>query len=67
MPITILTNLQLLAFPNNSELKSIPECIKDLKELVFLNVRDCNPNIHIPQGLKDVLEDEGMGFYYLNN
>jgi hypothetical protein len=29
-------------------------------------LKDVNPNINIPQGLKDRLEDEGMGFYYLN-
>ena len=60
-----LTNLKFLALPNNSQLQALPECIVNLTDMDFINLKDVNPNIHIPQKLKDRLEDEGMGFYYL--
>ena len=68
LPDTIcqLKLLNFLALPSNKDLQSLPECIKELPELAFINLKDVNPNINIPQGLKDRLEDEGMGFYYLN-
>jgi hypothetical protein len=60
-----LTNLKFLALPNNKQLQALPECIVNLTDMDFINLKDVNPNIHIPQKLKDRLEDEGMGFYYL--
>jgi hypothetical protein len=68
LPDTVcqLKKLNFLALPGNKDLQSLPECIKELPELAFINLKDVNPNINIPQGLKDRLEDEGMGFYYLN-
>ena len=68
LPDTVcqLKKLNFLALPGNKDLQSLPECIKELQELAFINLKDVNPNINIPQGLKDRLEDEGMGFYYLN-
>ena len=61
-----LKKINFLALPGNKDLQSLPECLKELPELAFINLKDVNPNINIPQGLKDRLEDEGMGFYYLN-
>jgi hypothetical protein len=58
--------LNFLALPSNKDLQSLPECLKELPELAFINLKDVNPNINIPPGLKDRLEDEGMGFFYLN-
>ena len=68
LPDTVcqLKKLNFLALPSNKDLQSLPECIKELPELAFINLKDVNPNIKIPPGLKDRLEDEGMGFYYLN-
>ena len=60
-----LKNLNFLALPSNKDLVSLPECIKELPLLAFINLKDVNSNIKIPQGLKDRLEDEGHGFYYL--
>jgi hypothetical protein len=67
LPDTIcqLKSLNFLALPSNKDLQSLPECIKELPELAFINLKDVNANIKIPQGLKDRLEDEGMGFFYL--
>jgi hypothetical protein len=68
LPDTIcqLKDLNFLALPGNKDLQSLPECIKDLPNLAFINLKDVSPNINIPQGLRDRLDDEGMGFYYLN-
>lgn len=57
-----LKNVFMLSFPNNPDLKALPECIKDLPMISFLNVSGSNPEI--PQGLKDVLMEEGDGYYY---
>ena len=67
LPDTVcqLKKLNFLALPGNKDLQSLPECIKELPELAFINLKDVNTNIKIPQGLKDRLEDEGMGFFYL--
>lgn len=61
-----LKELNFLALPSNKDLQSLPECLKELPKLAFINLKDVNTNIKIPQGLKDRLEDEGHGFYYLN-
>jgi hypothetical protein len=53
-----------LALPNNKELKSLPECLMNLTDLAFINLKDSNPNVEIPPKLKERLTDEGMGFYY---
>jgi hypothetical protein len=68
LPDTVcqLKKLNFLALPSNKDLQSLPECIKELPELAFINLKDVNTNIKIPPGLKDRLEDEGHGFYYLN-
>jgi hypothetical protein len=34
--------------------------------LAFINLKDSNPNIKIPERLKEKLSDEGSGFYYVN-
>jgi hypothetical protein len=56
--------LNFLALPNNKELKSLPECLINLTDLAFINLKDSNPNVEIPPKLKERLTDEGMGFYY---
>lgn len=65
IPDTIcnLKNVNLLAFPNNPDLKTLPECIKDLPMLGFLNLSGSNPEL--PEALKAVLAEEGDGYYYV--
>jgi Leucine-rich repeat (LRR) protein len=58
--------LNFLALPNNKQLESLPECLMTLPELAFINLKDSNPNVKIPEKLKERLTDEGMGFYYFN-
>jgi hypothetical protein len=61
-----LKKLNFLALPSNKDLESLPECLKELPDLAFINMKDINPNLKIPQGLRDRLDDEGHGFFYLN-
>jgi hypothetical protein len=58
-----LTSLLLLALPNNPQLTTIPTCVKDLPMLGFLNVS--GSNVKLPEELKDVLHEEGDGYYYV--
>jgi hypothetical protein len=57
--------LTLLALPNNPNLKSIPACVGDFENLAFINLKDSNKNVHIPEELKSKLDDQGDGFYYI--
>ena len=61
------TKLNLLSLPDNPSLQSIPECIKDLENLAFINLSGGNSNIHIPELLMNNLEDQGDGFYYVKD
>jgi Leucine-rich repeat (LRR) protein len=61
-----LQNLNFLALPSNKSLESLPESIADIPGLAFINLKDSNPNIKIPERLKEKLSDEGSGFYYVN-
>lgn len=61
-----LKELNFLALPNNKDLKSLPECLINLTDLAFINLKDSNPNVEIPPKLKERLTDEGMGFYYFD-
>jgi Leucine-rich repeat (LRR) protein len=61
-----LQNLNFLALPSNQSLESLPESIADIPGLAFINLKDSNPNIKIPERLKEKLSDEGSGFYYVN-
>lgn len=61
-----LSNLNFLALPNNKNLESLPASIANLKELAFITLKDSNPNIDIPDVLKERMVEEGKGFYYVN-
>jgi hypothetical protein len=64
--ISELKELNFLALPNNKDLQSLPECLINLTDLAFINLKDSNPNVEIPPKLKERLTDEGMGFYYFD-
>lgn len=59
----VLKDLKFLSLPNNKELRHLPESISEIPDLMFVNVMDC-PNVKLPEKLKEVLEDDGSGFYY---
>jgi hypothetical protein len=59
--------LRFLALPNNKKLTALPESIKNLPNLFFLNVKGC-PNVTVPQSILDRAEDMcgGCGMYDIN-
>ena len=61
-----LKNLRFLAFTNNKELRSIPECIVDLPKLLFLNCTGSD-NVVIPERIKQNGTDMGGGMWDLES
>lgn len=57
--------LGFLALPNNKKLVSLPESIANLEQLTFINLKGSNPNVKIPPKLKQKMNDEGGGFYFV--
>ena len=37
-----------------------------MEKEAFLNLMNSNPNVIIPNSVRERLDDEGNGFYYLN-
>jgi hypothetical protein len=61
------SNLNYVAVNKNPELKSLPDTLCNLKKLAFINVAETSSNLYFPQCLKDKMEDEGNGFWYIND
>lgn len=61
-----LKKLTLLSLLNNKELTSIPECISDLPELLFLNLKGSD-NCKVPEGIKNRGEYWGEGMWDLES
>jgi Leucine-rich repeat (LRR) protein len=61
-----MQNLNFLAIPGNKKLESLPESIADIPGLAFINLKESNPNVKIPERLREKLSDEGNGFYYVS-
>ena len=55
-----------MALINNPKLTSIPECIADLPNLYFLNLKG-SPNVKVPQAILDKAEDLGNGMLDLQS
>jgi hypothetical protein len=55
-----LPELRFLALINNQNLTSIPECLSDVKSLLFLNLKGSG-NVKIPQRIMDKANDLGNG------
>jgi Leucine-rich repeat (LRR) protein len=60
-----LKNVTIISLPNNKSLESLPESIADLDLLSFINLIGSNPNVKIPERLKEKLVEEGENFYYV--
>jgi Leucine-rich repeat (LRR) protein len=56
-----IDSLLFIAAPNNSQLKTIPECIANLPNLEFISLVNC-PNLKVPKALEQY--DAGQGFYH---
>lgn len=60
-----LKKLRFLALMNNPKLKKIPDCVNDLPELMFLNLKG-STNVKIPQPILDRAFDLGDNMYNLS-
>ena len=57
-----LTKLRFLSLPNNNELTSIPECVFDLPNILFLNLIGCK-NVDVSDIDESKCTDMGNGLY----
>ena len=59
-----LENMLFIALPNNKNLKSIPDCVMtSFPKIIFINLVGCNPNIRVPEKMKDHFF-ENMMYYF---
>jgi len=61
-----LDKLRFLAFMNNPKLTSIPECINNLPNLIFLNLKGSD-NVKVPQSILDRSTEVGPNMYNLSD
>jgi hypothetical protein len=64
--ICTLPKLRFLALINNQKLTEIPECIADLPNLYFLNLKG-SPNVKVPQSILSKGTDMGGGMWDLQD
>ena len=57
-----LDKLNFLSLMDNPQLKEIPECIGNLPNLWFLNLKN-SPNAQVPQSIQDKGQNMGNGMY----
>jgi hypothetical protein len=57
-----LTNLEFLSLVNNDKLKTIPECVVDLPNLAFINLKG-SQNIQLPKAIEERAESMGLGLW----
>jgi len=62
-----LKKLNFVSLNKNAELEKLPDSIADLPNLTFINLQNSNPNLEIPERLRERLVDEGNGFWYVND
>jgi Leucine-rich repeat (LRR) protein len=62
-----LKKLNFVSLNKNVELERLPDSIADLPNLTFINLQNSNPNLEIPERLRERLVDEGNGFWYVND
>lgn len=62
--VCTLPKLRFLALINNPKLKKIPECVADLPNLYFLNLKG-SENVQVPQSIQDKGSDMGAGMWDL--
>jgi hypothetical protein len=59
-----LDNLIILVLSKNQKLNTIPECLKNLPNLEIINLLGSNPDLVIPTGLIEKLEQVGNKHFY---
>jgi hypothetical protein len=61
-----LKNLEFISFPNNKNLKELPEWLADMPNLIALSIKGAPSNIKIPKKLQDKI-DSGEFWFVHNN
>ena len=61
-----MEGLTFLTLQNNKNLQSLPESLADLEYLDLIALSGSNPSVVIPERLKNMLVEEGDGFYYIS-
>lgn len=64
--ICSLKNLTLISLLNNPKLTSVPDCIADLPNLIFLNLKGSS-NVKVPEKIEQKGIDLGGGMWDLEN
>jgi hypothetical protein len=54
--------LEFLSLVNNDKLKTIPECVVDLPNLAFINLKG-SQNIQLPKAIEERAESMGLGLW----
>jgi hypothetical protein len=62
-----LNSLEFLSFPNNPNLKELPEWIADLPNLMALSAKGTNPNLKIPERLSKRFAQNGGNIWFVGN
>ena len=62
--VCTLPKLRFLALINNPKLRTIPECVADLPNLYFLNLKG-SENVQVPQSIQQKGSDMGGGMWDL--
>lgn len=62
-----LKNLEFISFPNNKRLKKLPEWLADLPNLTALSAKGTDPNLEIPDRLKEKLTPWGGPVWFVHN
>jgi hypothetical protein len=60
-----LKDLQFLSLPGNSQIQNIPDAVLELPNLAFINLRGSNKNVKISDTLRNSLDEQEPGFFYL--
>jgi hypothetical protein len=61
-----LKKIKFLSLNNNKNLEGLPESIADLPNLAFVNLAGTNPNINIPDRLREKMTEESNGFWHVD-
>ena len=61
-----MEGLTFLTLQNNKNLQSLPESLADLEYLDLIALSGSNPSVVIPERLKNMMVEEGDGFYYIS-
>jgi hypothetical protein len=59
-----LENLEFVSFPNNKNLRELPEWLADLPNLIALSIKGVPSNVKIGPKLKDKIENGGLWFVH---